>query len=156
MSVRTALVGLLKESGEWRAFFKRCCRTSGYRLASQGWQFRAGLDDEGQRFRFDEVEDALLSLARELFPDTPAAQWDTQWADKLCKDAMAARLSEQYAGLSEEERDALDLSGQDAHEARMVAAAEANDPAEFRGALKGWEQVGVGAIGGDRAGKGAA
>lgn len=45
------------------------------------------------------------------------------------------------------------LSAQESHEARMETAGEDNDPAAFRRALKGWEQVSVVAIGEARAGR---
>lgn len=56
----------------------------------------------------EEVEDALLGLARELLPESAAAQWDAEWAHDLCKDAHS-RLAKHYAVLSTEERDAMDL-----------------------------------------------
>lgn len=128
MKVRTALLELFKESREWRAFFRSCCEYSALRLRVQSWQFRDELKDRGNQFQADEVEDALLGLARELLPDTPAAQWDAEWAQKLCKDALA-RLAKAYLGLSAEEKDALDLSAQDVWDERMCAAGEDNDPA---------------------------
>ena len=76
MKARTALLELFKESSEWRAFFRSCCETSAFRLRSQAWQFCDELNDRGHKLQADEVEDSLLGLARELLPDTPAAQWD--------------------------------------------------------------------------------
>jgi hypothetical protein len=55
-------------------------------------------------------------------------------------------LAKHYAGLSAEEKDALDLSDQDLWDERMVAAGLDNDPAAFRAALKGWERAGLEAI----------
>src|SRR5215211_2425617 len=104
MKARTALLGLFKESGEWRAFFRSCCETSALRLHSQACQFRDELKDRGKQFQADEVEDALLGLARGLLPDTPAAHWDAEWAHELCKGALAS-LAKTYAGLSAEEKD---------------------------------------------------
>ena len=66
------------------------------------------------------------------------------------------RLQAHYGTLDEAARERLDLSDQESFEAQMEAAGEANDPTEFRRALKGWERVGVAAIGEVRAGKGAA
>jgi hypothetical protein len=80
MKARTALLELFKESHERRVFFRSCCETSAFRLRAQAWQFRDELRDRGNRFQADEVEDALLGLARELLPDTPAARWDAEWA----------------------------------------------------------------------------
>ena len=145
MNARAALIALFKESQEWRRFFKDCCETSTFRLAAQGWQFREELGDRGHRFSADEVEDALLGLAREVLPNTPAARWDTEWAHELCKDALG-RLAHCYNRLALGERDGLDLSGQDAWDERMHAAGLANDPAAFRAAVKGWEQAGLEAL----------
>ena len=76
MKARTALLELFKDSSIWRIFFRSCCETSLSRLRSQAWQFREELEDLGNQFQTEEVEDALLGLARELLPHTPAAQWD--------------------------------------------------------------------------------
>ena len=119
MKARTALLELFKESSEWRAFFRSCCETSAFRLRSQAWQFREELKERGNGFLAEEVEDALLGLARELLPDTPAAQWDAEWAHELCKDALA-HLAERYAELSTAEKEAVDLSG-----SRRVGRADA-------------------------------
>jgi hypothetical protein len=142
MKARTALLKLFKESGEWRAFFRSCCEASALRLRSQTWQFRDELKDRGNRFEADEVEDALLGLTRELLPDTPAAQWDAEWAHELCKDALA-RLAKAYLSLSAKEKDALDLSAHDVWDERMCAAAQDNDPVAFRAALQCWKQAGL-------------
>src|SRR5918992_3547478 len=112
MKARSALLELFKESHQCRTFFRSCCETSAFRLRAQAWQFRDELKDGGNQFQADEVEDALLGLARELLPDTPAAQWDAEWAHDLCKGALA-HLARAYAGLSAEEKDSLDLSAQD-------------------------------------------
>jgi hypothetical protein len=85
MKARTALLELFRESREWRSFFRSCCEMSSLRLRSQSWQFCDELKDRGNQFQADEVEDALLGLARELLPNAPAAQWDAEWAHELCK-----------------------------------------------------------------------
>src|SRR5919112_1034638 len=121
MKTRTALLELFKDSSEWRAFFRSCCETSAFRLRSQAWQFREELKDRGNQIQTDEVEDSLLGLARELLPDTPAAQWDAEWAHDLCRDALA-HLARAYAGLSAEEKNTVDLSAQDVWEERMHEA----------------------------------
>ncbi len=142
MKARTALLELFRESQEWRAFFRSCCESSALRLRSQTWQFHDELEERGNQFQEDEVEDALLELARELLPETPAAQWDIEWAHELCKDALT-RLANAYAGLLATEKEALDLSCQDVWDRRMHAAGLADDPAAFRAALKGWERAGL-------------
>jgi hypothetical protein len=130
----------LKESSEWRAFFRSCCETSAFRLLSQAWQFRDELNDRGDQFRVEEAEDALLGLARDLLPDTPAAHWDADWAHNLCKYALA-HLAKRYAEFSTTDKAVLDLSARGAWDERMDAAALANDPVAFRVALKSWEQA---------------
>jgi len=145
MKARSALLELCKESREWRAFFRSCCETSAFRLRSQSWQFRDELQARGNHFQADEVEDALLGLARELLPNAPAAEWDAEWAHELCKDALA-RLAERYAELSTADREVLDFSAQDAWDERMHAAGLANDPAVFRESLKGWTRAGLEAM----------
>ena len=145
MKAATALLGLFKEERQWRQFFRSCSEMSTPRLTTQTWQFRDELEDRGHSYPTEEVEDALLGLVRDLLPQSPAAQWDTEWAHALCKDALA-RLAEYYAGLSAEEKDALDLSGQDVWDEQMRSAGLANDPTAFRRALKGWERAGLEAI----------
>jgi hypothetical protein len=145
MKARTALLELFKESSGWRAFFRSCCEVSAFRLRSQTWQFRDELKDRGIQIQADEVEDALLGLARELLPKTPAARWDAEWAHDLCKAALT-RLAKAHAVLSAEDKQAVNLSAQEAWDERMRAANLANDMAAFRVALKGWEQVGLEAM----------
>ena len=145
MKVRTALLELFKESQEWRGFFRSCCEYSAFRLRAQSWQFRDELGEWGHRFGSEEVEHALLGLARGLLPDTPAAQWDAEWAHELCKDALA-RLAERYAKLSTAEKEAVNLSSQEAWDEQMRFAGLANNPAAFRAALEGWEQAGLEAM----------
>jgi len=145
MKVRTALLELFKYSSEWRSFFRSCCETNASRLRTQTWQFREELKERGHGFLTGEVEDALLGLTRELLPDTPAAQWDTEWANDLCKDALAL-LAKRYAELSTADKAAVDFSGQGVWEERMLAAGLANAPTAFRVALKGWEGAGLEAM----------
>jgi len=145
MKLRTALLELFKESSEWRAFFRSCCEIGAFSLRSQAWQFRDVLKDRGHELGSEEVEDALLGLASELLPSTPAAQWDAEWAYQLCKGSLA-RLAERHVELSAAEKEALDLSVLDAWDDRVHAAEVKNDPPAFRAALKGWEQAGLEAM----------
>src|SRR5215203_4020292 len=140
MKVRTALLELFKESSEWRAFFRTCCETSAFRLRSQAWQFCDELNDRGNQFQAQEVENSLLGLARDLLPDTPAAHWDAEWAHDLCKDTLAL-LPKHYAEFSTAEKEVLDLSVQEVWDERMHEAGLANDPLAFRVALEGWTQA---------------
>jgi hypothetical protein len=156
MSASKALAVLLKASPEHRAMFRRCCETSTERLCAQAWQFRAELRTRGELVGREDLEDALLALARKVLPETPAAQWDTEWAHRLCKVALT-RPAALYSELSEEEQDAADLEGAEAEWIdRANAAAEANDPAAFRAAVKGWERALVEALEATRTKPGAA
>ena len=149
MRARTALLELLKGSGEWRCFFRACCETSPFRLRLQVWQFRDELAERGHEYSGRgnlELEDALFGLARELMPNSPAARWDDEWASSLCKDVLA-RFAERCAGLTTAEMEALDLSAQDVWEERMRHAGLNNDPAPFRAVLRRWEQAGLEALG---------
>jgi hypothetical protein len=128
-----------------RSFFRSCCETSAFRLRSQAPQFCDKLKDRGHQFQAEEVEDSLLGLARDLLPDTLAAQWDAEWAHNQCKDALA-RLSERYAELSTVDKEMLDLSVQDEWDERMHEAGLANDPVAFRVALDGWTRAGLEAM----------
>ena len=145
MKARTALLELFKDSSGWRAFFRSCCETSAFRLRSQVWQFREELKERGHGYLIEEVEDALLGLARDLLPDTPAARWDAEWAHDLCKDALA-HLARAHAGLSAEEKEAVDLSAQDEWDERMHDAGLANDPVAIRATLDGWTRAGLEAM----------
>jgi len=145
MKARTALLELFKDTSEWRAFFRSSCETSPSRLRSHAWQFCDELNDQGNQFQEEEVEDSLLGLARELLPDTPAAQWDAEWAHGLCKDALAL-LAKRYADLSATEKEAVTLSAQEVWDKRMHGAGLANDPAAFRVALDGWTRAGLEAM----------
>jgi hypothetical protein len=145
---RAALLRLFANDREWQSFFRSCCEMSTYRLIAQAWQLRDELAGRGNHFSTVEVEDALLGLARQLLSNSPAAEWDADWVHLQCKDTLGI-LAKHYAGLVAEEKDALDLSAQDAWAERIVAAGLDNDSAAFRAALKGWEQAGMEAI--DRA-----
>jgi|SRR5215211_4202882 len=145
MKARTALLELFKGSHDWRSFFRSCCETSAFRLRSQVWQFREELKERDHRFLTEEVEDALLGLARDLLPHTPAAKWDAEWAHDLCKDALAL-LAKRYADLSATEKQAVTLSAQEVWDERMHGAGLANDPAAFRVALDGWTRAGLEAM----------
>jgi|SRR5918995_2301329 hypothetical protein len=139
MRAATAVAELLKESREWRHFFKSCCQTSTLRLRSQAWQFRDELRDRGHDLSLEEAEDALFDLAQKLLPSTPAAEWPA-WAELVCKDTLA-RLQEHYAGLCPEEKEALDLSRAWRQDERIVAAGLAEDRAALREAVRAYEQV---------------
>ena len=145
MKARTALLELFKKSSGWRDFFRSCCETSALRLRSQAWQFCEELNDRGHKLQAHEVENSLLGLARNLLRDTPAAHWDAEWADELCKDALA-RLAKHFAEFSSVDQEVLDFSAQEVWDERMQAAGLTNDPVAFRVALDGWTQAGLDAM----------
>jgi uncharacterized membrane protein YccC len=149
-----ALLELLKAKREWRRFFRSCCESSSHRLSTQAWQFCDELGDRGLHFQTEEVEDALLGLARELLPDSAAAGWNEDWAHELCEDALN-RLENHYAGFPDEQEIVVHPA-QETWDERMCLAAQNNNPAAFRSALKGWEQAGLEAIERARAKGGAA
>ena len=145
MKARIALLELFKNSSEWRSFFRSCCETNAFRLRSQAWQYCEELNDRGHKVQTEEVEDALLGLARELLPDTPAAQWDAEWAHDLCKNALA-RLAKRFSEFSTAEKEVLDLSVQEVWDERMHEAGLANDPLAFRVTLDGLARAGLEAM----------
>ena len=145
MSARKAIADLLRDSLEYRRFFKKCCETSAFRLRSQAWQFGDELLDQGERFSLEDLEDALLTIARKVLPDSPAAKWDGEWAAGLTRDALR-RLNERQAELSTGELAAVDTSPEAEWIERMNTAAKANNPPAFRVALKGWERAGLEAL----------
>lgn len=146
MKAPAAIADLLRESPEWRAFFRRSCETGALRLRSQARQFRDELRERGHEdLALADVEDALLTVARKALPKTPAAEWDPEWAAQLCSDALS-RLAEHYASSSAAERSALDLSSGDGWQDQMHRAALANEPAAFREALRGWERTTLAAL----------
>jgi hypothetical protein len=90
------------------------------------------------------VEDALLSLTRELLPASTAAGWNEDWAHELCKDTLN-RLENHYAGFPDK-HEIVVFPAQETWDERMCFAGQNNDPAAFRAALKRWEQAGLEAI----------
>ena len=72
-SAREALLRLFAKDREWQSFFRSCCEMSTYRLIAQAWQLRDELTDRGHTYPAEEVEVALLGLARELLRECVAA-----------------------------------------------------------------------------------
>jgi hypothetical protein len=147
MRTKTALVELLKGSRDLRMFYKQCCNTSAFKLRKQARQFRGELAEIGYVSPLDGVQDSLFELARDLFPDSPAADFVT-WAGLLCGDAMS-RLQEHYSHLSPEEKEAVDLSRAWERNDEVVAACEAEDLGALREALRSYEREALAAL--DRA-----
>jgi hypothetical protein len=144
MKTKTALVELLKERRDLRAFYKACCEGSVRRLRAQAWQFRDELAEAGHVVPLREVQDTLFELARDLFPDSPGADF-VSWAGLLCGDAMA-RLGEHYSNLSPEEKEAVDLSAAWERNDQIVAACEAEDLAALKETLKAYEREALAAL----------
>jgi hypothetical protein len=141
-----ALAALLRDSEKWREFFGQCCAHGSRRLRAQARrQFREELAHQGDAFSPSEVEDAALIAARKLLRNTLAAEWDAEHADRICKEAMT-RMSECFAKLSADEKDRINLDGQDGWHDRMYRAGIDNDSAAFREALEGWERAGLEAL----------
>ena len=80
MKATTAVADLLRASEEYRAFFKRCCETSAERLVSQAPQFGEELVRRGAVLDPEDLEDALLVLARKVLPDSPGSAWPVELA----------------------------------------------------------------------------
>lgn len=139
----------MRDSGDWRGFFRGCCEEGPLRVRAVVRQWHEELGERGYTVAIPDLEDALMNAARKLLPDSPGAEWDPDWAVALVKDSIA-RLEEHYAVLTAAERDALDLSVQHPYDDQMSAAGIDNDPAAFREALRGWERASLEALAGIR------
>ena len=80
MKSTTAVADLLRASEEYRAFFKRCCEISAERLLSQAPQFGEELERRGVVLDPEDLEDALLVLARKVLPGSPGSAWPVELA----------------------------------------------------------------------------
>jgi hypothetical protein len=80
MKATTAVADLLRDADEYRAFFRRCCETSADRLTSQAWQFGEELERRGVVVDIEDLQDALLTLARKVLPDSPGSTWPVELA----------------------------------------------------------------------------
>lgn len=68
---RAAVVELFRGEIEWRKLFGKSCREGADRLRAIVPQVGDELAERGKRFKLEEVEDALLALAREKLPASP-------------------------------------------------------------------------------------
>lgn len=90
--IRQKVEELVGSEAEWGHFFEECCKSS-ERLRAQAWQFRDELQERSRKtewrmkFVLSDVEDALLELAVELLPDTPAGSCDPR--ELLFREAVA-------------------------------------------------------------------
>jgi hypothetical protein len=144
MKVRTALIEVLKGSKDLRTLFKRGSKESAFRLRAQAWQFREELTKEGYVVPLDAVEDALFGLARDLFPESPAADFSA-WAELLYRDALA-RIQEHFTTLSANQKDAVDLTEAWRHSDAIDEACRNEDLSALREALKDYEREARAAI----------
>jgi hypothetical protein len=144
--VRTeaAIVELLKDSREWRTFFKGSCETSAFRLRSQAYRYRDELAERGFVAELGAVQDTLFELARDLFPESPAADFSA-WAELLYRDALA-RIQEHFTTLSANQKDAMDLSRAWECNDRMEAAVRDEDLPAYREAVRVYEREALGAL----------
>jgi hypothetical protein len=139
MKARTALVELFKESQQWRAFFRSCCEASAFRLRYQVWQFREKLLEQGHHIDREDREDALFDLACRHFADSPATDL-SEWATLVYGEALT-HLQEHFSGLSEEEKETLDLSTTEEADDKMEVACRVEDRAAFREAVREYERA---------------
>lgn len=130
-----AIMGLIKESPEWRRFFKACCQEGFLRLHSQAWQFDDELRDRGHEFGREDVEDALFELAHALLPDSPATKWDPKWAVALASKALRY-LNERYV-------DGADLSVLEPWWDKLDATGMAQDQEGYRAAIRAFVKAGL-------------
>ncbi len=137
MRTKTAIAEQLKTDPDLRFFYKRCYDTSAFRLRSQGYQFRQVLAERGYVASLESVQDTLFELARDLFPESPGADFIT-WAGLLCGDVMA-RLQEHYTSLSAAEKEAVDVSGAWCHNGAVEDACRNQNLAVLREAIKIYE-----------------
>lgn len=146
MRPRQLVLDLLRKDEHWLRAFRAFCQAGPLRLRSQAWQFREALEARGEPLpRDSDLEDALFGLARDLLPKSPAAEWDTEWADGLCKDALA-EMEQAYATVPGDRRSGLDLRALDPGEDRMVTAGKTEDRAAFKAAVAEWRRAGAAAV----------
>jgi hypothetical protein len=145
MKARTATIELLQESREWRDFYRSCCETSTLRLRSQVWQFRGELLEKGYHVSKEDLEDALFDLAARYFSNSPAADF-SEWSALVYGDTLV-RLQEHFSGLSEKEKEALDLSTTEEADERMEVSCRVEDRAAFREAVREYERATQEALG---------
>lgn len=145
---RAIVLDLLRKDEDWLQAFQAFCQAGPLRLRSQARQIREALEARGEAPPSDErdLEDALFALARDLLPESAAAQWDAEWAGELCRVALD-ELAGLYASVPAEKRAALDLSPLRPWEDEIVAAGVAEDRAGFRTAVEGFGRVGAAVIG---------
>jgi hypothetical protein len=88
--IKTMVRRLIESSPEWRHSFAMFCEDGEVRLEAQAWQFREELQVRGHTPPLHSVEDALFDLARELYPDSPAADERvfSNWATELWRQAL--------------------------------------------------------------------
>jgi hypothetical protein len=83
--VKDLIMDLVGED-EWAGTLELLCRRPNV-LIAQAWQFRDELQDRGNPQDLADVEIALVELARELLPDTPAGRG----GDEYLRRAMGKR-----------------------------------------------------------------
>lgn len=122
------LIRKLLKDPEWGHFFQFSCECGPDRFTSQVWQWHDELKARGWRVQKSAVEDALLELAHELLPDSPAGEDPRRY--------LFNRVARWIASLGRpfKTTDAEDVALNDAFYATLP---------EFREALRAWVKAGL-------------
>ncbi len=99
MKAQDTLLWLITTEEEWLEAFKLMCRYSPVHLRAQVWQFSEELKDRGYDYEHEDLEDTLFELAHSLLPDSPAAEWDTEWAAEKARALKEAATASREAML---------------------------------------------------------
>lgn len=62
------------ENRDTAIWFQLLCENGPQAIEAQGWQLQAELKDRGVRASLRDVQDAMLELAHELLPESPAGE----------------------------------------------------------------------------------
>jgi len=138
MGARTAVLELLRESPEWRQFFRKCCETSSFRLRSQAWQWRTETRDQGEELSLEDLQDVLSDLGVELMPDSPGAEWDIDWEREMLERAKRY-VEEKMEELPRESRATVDVCSDLL--ANVGRSAAEKTRVRYRAALRAWCQA---------------
>lgn len=120
------LIEKMLEEQEWSLFFVMSCEYGPDRLTSQAWQWEKELSTRGHPANLTAVEDALLELAHELLPDSPAGTDPRSY--------LFNRAARWIGSKPFETTDAEDA---------VLNEAFYGDLAGFREALRAWCKVGL-------------
>ncbi len=134
-SARDLVAFVLRRCEDHRAFFRRLCFAGHYRMRAQAWQYHAQSQAMGWRYSRADIEDALWELACALFPESPAAKWDTAWAQEIFAMAEDYLEGQQFRhALTPDEEAEYVLRADRA----MEEGARTGRRAPYRAALREW------------------